>query len=351
MGWQTEAMKYRGHQAADQRIRIMQSFGEPRPTTNPYIHMLDEVLAHEPGIEHLRFGYRRALLGRYDVLHFHWPETLLVGSSRMKRYARKLYATALLLRLRWTRTAVVRTVHNVDLPTGIDCWEHWFLQGIEDQATYRIALNAQTKSLDPHRSCVIPHGHYIDWFSNIPRVEAEADTMGFVGLIRRYKGVEALIEAFRDTRETLPETVLEICGNPTSESMREEVERLASDDDRVRLDLRYLSEEDFATSIMRMRGVILPYQFMHNSGAVLAVLSLGRPVLVPDNEMNRALSSEVGPGWLHTFVNDLTSKDVIDFRRAVSDVPLEPPYLGERDWADAGSKHTQAYAKAIGHHD
>ncbi|WP_199711300.1 glycosyltransferase [Tessaracoccus antarcticus] len=323
----------------------MQSFGAPRPTTNPYIHMLDESLAKEPGIEHLRFDYKRALLGKYDVLHFHWPETLLGGTTRPKRLVRALLASALLLRLRWGKVTVVRTVHNVELPSGISRWERWFLQGVEDHTSYRIALNQHSASFG-QRSCVIPHGHYIDWFAGVPPVEAEDDTLGFVGLIRQYKGVESLIGAFKGTLESLPDTILRICGNPTSELMRQEVESLAREDSRIILDLRYLSEEAFATAIMGMRGVVLPYRFMHNSGAVLAALSLGRPVLVPDNEMNRDLASEVGPGWIHHFSDDLTPGDVIAFREAVSALPVEPPRLGARGWADAGRRHAEAYATA-----
>lgn len=324
----------------------MQSFGPPRATTNPYIHMLDEALSHEPDIEHVHFDHKLALVGSYDVLHFHWPETLLVGRTPMRRCARRLYASALLLRLRLMGTKVVRTVHNVQLPTGLSRWEHWFLQGVEDQTAYRIALNEFTTVPEQQWSCVIAHGHYIDWFADVARVDPRGDALGFVGLIRQYKGVEHLMGVFHQTRLALPGTVLRIAGNPTSDSMRDEVQRLAGVDDRVELDLRYLSEEDFATSIMRVRGVVLPYRFMHNSGAVLAVLSLRRPVLIPDNAPNRALSQEVGRGWIHVFQDDLTASDLIDFHDALATPPARLPNLSARDWSDAGRLHARAYFAA-----
>ena len=89
------------------RLRVMQSFGPPRATTNPYIHMLDEALRREPDIEHVNFDHKFALLGSYDVLHFHWPEALLAGTTPLKRYARMMFASALLFRLRVTGTPVV----------------------------------------------------------------------------------------------------------------------------------------------------------------------------------------------------------------------------------------------------
>lgn len=346
--WHNTRMANKMDADTDQRLCVMQSFRTPRATTNPYIHMLDTALGEERGIEHLRFDRKRALFGKYDVLHFHWPETLLDGTSPLKVVAHKVYASALLIRLRLSKITVVRTVHNVALPKGISRWERWFLKGVEKQTDYHITLNEQTVSPNPDRSCVIPHGHYIDWFSNVAKVDAELDTLGFVGLIRRYKGVETLIEAFEHTRGKLPNTTLRICGNPTSDGMREEVERLSRNDVRVQLDLRYLSEEDFAKSIMQMRGVILPYRFMHNSGAVLAALSLDRPVLVPDNDMNRTLSVEVGPGWVHFFHDDLTPEDIVAFREAVAILPDEPPRLNARGWSDVGLRHAQAYLRAAG---
>ena len=63
---------------------VMQSFRNPRATTNPYITMLDRALADELGSGHLRFSWLRALFGRYDVFHWHWPEAKLQGTSWWK---------------------------------------------------------------------------------------------------------------------------------------------------------------------------------------------------------------------------------------------------------------------------
>ena len=57
--------------------------------------------------------------------------------------------------------------------------------------------------------------------------------------------------------------------------------------------------------------VVLPYHQMHNSGSVLAALSLDRSVLVPDSEFNRSLAEEVGPGWVVTYDGDLTAESIL----------------------------------------
>ncbi len=60
-----------------ERLRVLQSFKEPGPYTNPYVVMLREALTATPGLEVLTFSWRTALLGRYDVFHVHWPETII----------------------------------------------------------------------------------------------------------------------------------------------------------------------------------------------------------------------------------------------------------------------------------
>jgi beta-1,4-mannosyltransferase len=327
------------------RVRVMQSFGAPRPTTNPYIHMLDAALAEAPGVEHLRFDRRRALLGRYDAIHFHWPETLLGGSTRLKAWARRVYARALLTRLRLTNVAVIRTVHNVELPKDVTRAERRMLEGIERRTDYRILLNEQTRV--DGASTVIPHGHFRDWFARDADTTPDPQTIGFVGLVRRYKGVEGLIQAFGATRTGHPHWRLRIAGNPSSAELADQLRTLAAGDERIAFDLRFLAEDDFAAAIARVRGLVLPYRFMHNSGVVLAALSLGRPVLVPQNEVNAALADEVGPGWVHMFAGELDARDLESFMAAVAGDPPAAPDLSARDWTRTGMLHAAAYADAV----
>jgi beta-1,4-mannosyltransferase len=95
--------------------------------------------------------------------------------------------------------------------------------------------------------------------------------------------------------------------------------------------------------------VVLPYRHMHNSGTVLYALSLGRPVLVPDNEINRALSDEVGPGWVHRFSDTLTGSSLAAAIVALrSAPPVGRPDLSAREWPAGGVGHLEAYRLAWG---
>ncbi len=329
------------------RPRVMQSFGAPRPTSNPYVHMLDAALAADAGLEHLRFDRRTALFGRYDALHFHWPETLFGGATPLKRFVRRLFGTVLIARLRLTRVAIVRTLHNVELPDVDSRWERLLLRWVDRRADFHIRLNESTPVRAGVPSAIIPHGHYRDWFADVDPVPAEPRTLGFVGLVRRYKGVESLIAAFRATAAGLADWRLRISGNPSNLELADEIRTLASADDRISLDLRYLSEEDFARAVMSSVGIALPYRFMHNSGTALAALSLGRPVLVPRNEVNTALADEVGPGWVSMFDGDLTAGDLEEFAQTAATPPATGPDLDDRGWSLVGIRHREAYLRAI----
>ena len=99
-------------------LTVLESFPEPRPTTNPYIVMLREALEGTPGVRVLTFSWRTALTADYDVFHVHWPDILASGQSPLKTLARQALLALLLLRLRLTRTPVVRTLHNLGRRDG-----------------------------------------------------------------------------------------------------------------------------------------------------------------------------------------------------------------------------------------
>jgi beta-1,4-mannosyltransferase len=325
----------------------MQSFGAPRPTTNPYIHMLDAALARTPGVEHVRFDRRRALLGRYDALQVHWPDTLLRGSTGSRTALRRAFAVALAARLALTPVALVRTVHNVQPHDGASRWERGYLAWLDRRTDHRILLTEQTPVPPGAASTLIPHGHYRDWFADVPVAPPTPGTLAFVGLVRPYKGVEELLDAFASTAGARPDLRLRIAGSAASPDVERDVRERAARDARVELDLRYLPEEAFANAVMRSAGVVLPYRAMHNSGSALAALSLDRPVLVPRTDVTEALAREVGPGWVTTFDGTISGADLERFAAIAAHTPATPPDLGARGWDGAGAAHRSAFAAAV----
>lgn len=331
---------------------VLQSVPPPRPTTNPYIVMLVQSLNAVPGVSILHFSWRTALLGRYDVFHVHWPEILVGGRTTVRRLAHQALLGVLLLRLRLSRTVVVRTVHNIDLPTGLTWGQRRLLRALDDQVIGRIRLNDETELLDigdwSDTVVTVPHGHFRSWYGARARAQVEPGRIAFVGLVRRYKGVDELLRAFTATRSEHPELRLQISGAATSPELAAELTSLAANDARVTLTLQFLDDDQLVGELTAAELVVLPARLMHNSSSVLAALSMDRPVLVVDNEVNRALAAEVGPGWVLLYRGELAASHLIE---AIEDVRAgrrtARPDLSGRDWAGTGIAHLAAYRAAV----
>jgi glycosyltransferase involved in cell wall biosynthesis len=325
-------------------VHVLTSNREPRSTTNPYITMLTAALRATPGVEVVTFSYRAALLGRYSVVHLHWPETILgQGGRRLSgRLARWVLAALLLVRLSLTRTPVVRTMHNVELPADANGAQRLLLRWFDRLTTHRIVLNDRTECPGP--ATTIPHGHYRDWYTG-PRSDAVPGRLQYVGLVRRYKGVEGLVGAFRSVADD--SLTLGISGAASSPELAATITALADGDPRVTLRFDFLSDDELVAAVTAAELVVLPYRFMHNSGTLLAALSLNRPVLVPRTPVNADLAAEVGPGWIHTFTGDLTAEAIEAALAAAHEPRPAAPDLSAREWADAGHAHLAIYRLAL----
>ncbi|TFW00233.1 glycosyltransferase [Leifsonia flava] len=322
-------------------LRILQSFGEPGPTTNPY---LTQVLRRVPGVAQRAFTWRTALFGRYDVFHLHLPDVLFLRRSRVRSAGGALLFLALLLRLRLTGTALVRTAHNL-APHE----RRGVVANTLDRLSARgtalwIRLNDRTTVPDGAAVATILHGDYIEWFSGRPHPPRQRGRLLFFGLIRPYKGVDDLVTAFQGLDD--PDTALRIVGRATPE-LQAEIEAAAVGDRRIDAAFEYVDDERLAEEVGEAELVVLPYREMHNSGVAILALSLGRPILVPENETNADLATEVGETWVQRFSGTVDAADLARALAAVRDLGTERPDLSRRSWSTVGSQHAQAYERAV----
>lgn len=325
-------------------LRVLESVGAIKPTTNPYLAQLIAALRRRSDVEVELFSFPRAIFGRYDVFHVHWPEVTFGGHRPIGRLVRRTLTTVLLTRLRLTRTPIVRTWHNTERPQGLSRWDHRLLDGFDRRTTVVIRLNDAT---DPSLAVpvhTVPLGHYRDWFERLPRAERARGRIAYVGLIRRYKGVEDLVSAFRDVRT--PGASLAVSGRASTSELQERIRSLAGDDPRISLRFAFIEEAELVEELTASSLVALPFVHMHNSSTVLAALSLDRPVLVPDNEVNRLLSAEVGEGWIHMYRGALTGAAIDEALARVATPPPGRPRLDARGWDDAARQHVDAFRAA-----
>ncbi|TFB51748.1 hypothetical protein [Cryobacterium tagatosivorans] len=331
-------------------MRILQSYPGGRATTNPYLTQLGNRLGARS--ELLTFTWTRALTDRYDVLHVHWPETLLRGRTPLRALVRRLLFRALLARVRRRRTAVVRTVHNVRSHEDTTPAERRLIERLDRRTTLWIRLNEATPVPGGAPVRTIEHGDYRDWFAGHALPDTQPGRMLYFGLIRSYKGLDALITAFAGLPAApgagAEAPSLQIVGRPQPPGLGEAVVRAAAVDTRIDVCLRYVSDAELVDAVGRAELVVLPYREMHNSGAALVALSLGRPILVPSNAVTEALRTEVGQDWVITYSGEISAAVLAEgMARARAQRGETGPDLSRRRWDDVIDRHFEAYESAV----
>jgi glycosyltransferase involved in cell wall biosynthesis len=144
--------------------------------------------------------------------------------------------------------------------------------------------------VDPARVRVIPHGAfgYLRELAQAPApCEGDGPLAVAPGLIRPYKGVDVLLEAWPAVRERVPGACLLVAGRPMMDTSP-----LPLDQPGVTFLPRFLSDEELAALLRRADVVALPYRRIDNSGVLAAALAFGAPLVLSDvggfGELHRA---------------------------------------------------------------
>jgi glycosyltransferase involved in cell wall biosynthesis len=136
--------------------------------------------------------------------------------------------------------------------------------------------------LDPDRVRVIPHGAF-DYLTRLSEEKplpteldgAEGPVILFFGLLRPYKGLDTLLDAFRQ----IEGAELWIVGNP-----RMDVEPLRSAaavaPGRVRFVTRFIDDAEIPAIFRRADLVVLPYRDAEHSGVLYTGLAFGKPLVL-----------------------------------------------------------------------
>ena len=106
-------------------------------------------------------------------------------------------------------------------------------------------------------------------------VPADVPLFLFSGILRPYKGWDVLLEAFAAARREVPEAQLVLAGEAWG-AARDVPARAPAG---VRLELRYLSEDERALWFAACDAVVCPYRHATGSGIAADALAFSRPVI------------------------------------------------------------------------
>jgi glycosyltransferase involved in cell wall biosynthesis len=138
--------------------------------------------------------------------------------------------------------------------------------------------------LAAERVHVIPHGAF-DYLTRLPHerplppelAAVEGPVVLFFGLLRPYKGIDVLIDAFHDVGGA----ELWVVGMPRMPL--EPLRALASEiRGRVRFIPRFVDDDEIPAYFRRADIVALPYREIDQSGVLYTSLAFGKPIVVSD---------------------------------------------------------------------
>lgn len=251
-------------------------------------------------------------------IHFHWLTRELIErffwSDNTIKFRIRLFllrVDLLICRIRGIR--LIWTVHNL--------FEHETLSNERELAIRRAfarfctTMIAHSESAAKrvaseygakfkHKIVVIPHGNYLGHYilekEKIPEIRERHELLGseasilFFGGVRRYKGIELLLDAFSKTKGQNLRLI--IAGNTYDPDTHDWVLAQCAMDDRIRSNIGFVPEDEVAAYFEIADIVALPFVETLTSGSLILAMGFSKPVILPSHA--NVLDIPDGPGAL-----------------------------------------------------
>lgn len=281
---------------------------------NPYQRLLYEALERRGVRLDASVSLRISSLWRNrrgrTILHMHWPESyyrsrfVSVAVVKLALFAVRLAAARLLgYPVVWTVHQVVpheRTSPRLDRAAARLLAASSALLLAHDPAT-AAAIEASFGKRARRRTSVVPHGSYAgvypagravaDVRSELDVDEADCCFLCF-GNLRRYKGVELLLDAFARSSESTWKLI--VAGAALDGEVAAAVSAAAARDNRIRPLLGFVADDRVRELFDASDVVVLPRSDGGTSGALVLARSLERVVVAADRTAYAGLVGDDG---------------------------------------------------------
>ena len=237
-------------------------------------------------VYNLRTLRRRLASCRPDVLHVQFAPLLALGlpfELQLIRAARRL------------GIAVVYTVHNVLPHEGgaalvaryrslyAECDQ---LICHDEASRHRLEKEFNVR---PERIAVIPHGPLLTTRNGLDSatarhhlgIAADSPVVLCQGILRPYKGVDVLIQAWQHVAQSAPHARLIIAGTGEPAIVRDIRQQIDASGlcTSIRLEARFLSVEELETLHQAADILVYPYRAITTSGSLLTGIGYGKAIV------------------------------------------------------------------------
>jgi glycosyltransferase involved in cell wall biosynthesis len=282
---------------------------------NPYQILLQQTLEKEGfscSFSHFSYSLFPLLHARLharrqhkhiDVIHIHWIVDIIKRISWSKNpimfYLKCILMMVDCWMVRLSGVKVIWTIHNKLAHEQLDPKREIFIRKTMARAVSRIIIHSKEAlrainilyDMDlTSKTSIIFHGNYIGVYpepsanqSNLRKAQSldEKDIIvGHVGMLRPYKGIETLIQAFKKISNNRSIKLL-IAGKPADEDYKLKLENLIDHHPNITCDFSFLSEQTLTDYLAISDVVCLPFSDTLTSGSTLLAMSSGKALVLP----------------------------------------------------------------------
>jgi len=173
------------------------------------------------------------------------------------------------------------------------------------------------------------------------------------GLIRPYKGLDLLHEAWPEVRNAYPDARLWVVGKPEGDIAEEHVKQIAVLPG-VKLTDRYVTWREMLDFMAATDVAVFPYRDASQSGALMTAVSCGRPVVITPVEglieqtadlTSSSMAEDISGPALAAALNDaLENRQLLGIRAEEDRRRLEASPIG---WATAARTMAERYRRGL----
>lgn len=240
---------------------------------------------------------RTYLKYRPDYVHFDWIDRYFIRKYPLLTY---VSAPLFLLEIWFVRTftpcQLVRTIHNIqshdarypaleryaNRQLARRCrWVRVFSQSSVQRAKEYLRI-------PPEKIRVLPRGSYVGYYPDDVNERqareflhvAPADfVVLYLGLVRPYKGIEQLIDAFKQFAQ--PHWRLVIAGRPHNPVYADELSQLGGNDERIRTVWQFVADDEVQYFFGAADVVVYPFKKIENSGSLILAMGFRKAIIAP----------------------------------------------------------------------
>lgn len=274
------------------------------------VSLYTNIKTDDPKIAGLNFFsfYKDIFKSRFDIINgFRW----IIGSiysifhakhSQVSVFHFHLFHTnilvlfnLILVKLLFGR--VVLTIHDVDSLSNTKnsaLTSHFIYKLTDSILTHNEFSKLNFIESNPNVSApvsVVPHGNYIP-FINVRNDQKESrlylglpkdkTILLFFGMIKKVKGLDTLLHAFKSVVKENPDTVLLIAGKPWKNDfdMYQQIITKNNLSKNIILHTNFIAHKDVEHYYCASDLIVLPYKRIYQSGVLMMALSYQKAVLV-----------------------------------------------------------------------